>query len=101
MPYPDLIVKFAKISILIGQITLLGRKLCLTVSTIFNINLTFDGLNLSSFFGHILQCQKKCPKIYFFYCFYEWKEGGQNKPPAIKYKGKKHPIKSKVNRKCA
>ena len=41
--------------------------------------------------------QKKfIPKICFFYCFYEWKEGGQNQSPAIEYEGKKHPIKSKV-----
>ena len=39
--------------------------------------------------------QKKIPKIYFFYCFYGWKEGGQH--TAIKYKGKKHPIKSKAS----
>ena len=43
--------------------------------------------------------QKKIiPKIYFFYCFYEWKEGGQNQSPAIEYEGKKHPIKSKANK---
>ena len=28
--------------------------------------------------------------------FYEWKEGGQNQSPAIKYKSKKHPVQSKV-----
>ena len=40
--------------------------------------------------------QKNISQNLLFYCFYEWKEGGQNQPPAIKYKGKNHPIKSKV-----
>ena len=40
--------------------------------------------------------QKKIQKFTFSIVFYEWKEGGQSQPPAIKYKGKKHSIISKV-----
>ena len=37
--------------------------------------------------------QNTIPKIYFFYCSYKWKKGGQNQPSAIKYKGKHTPSK--------
>ena len=39
--------------------------------------------------------QKKSQKFTLSY-FYESKEEGQNQPPAIKYKSKKHPIKRNV-----
>ena len=42
----------------------------------------------------VYNANRKIPENLLF--SHEWKEGGQNQPSAIKYKGKKHPIKSKV-----
>ena len=46
-------------------------------------------------FACILQCRNNRMNL-LFYCFYDWKEGGQNQPLSRKYKGKNHPIKRKI-----
>ena len=64
--------------------------LCLAASRMFlyvQADVLFR-IQANKMLPQLVQVVESLTKISFFYCFCEWKEVGQNQPPAIKYKGK-------------